>query len=269
MKKNYSHFQKIFLKKINLYMRRGLILILFFIPVVFFAQSKLPYIVGEHLKFDVSFGPVHVGFAELIVSNQITTNKKSTFCVKGTGRTAFFFDWFFKVRDHYETHIDTSTLLPVKFIRNVQEGGHFINQEYDFYHKENIVQTQDSMFFIPNNAQDMLSAFFYARTFKKHELNTKQVFNIPIFMDDEMYFLEIRYLNNEILETEWGKIDCMVFKPKMQEGRVFQDGEQMKVWISNDKNHLLLKVETKIWAGSIKAVLKDYKGTAYPLSIIE
>jgi len=88
-------------------------------------------------------------------------------------------------------------------------------------------------------------------------------------MDEENYFLEVSYLNNEVIETEFGKVDCMVFKPKMQEGRVFEDGEEMKIWISDDKNHLLLKVETKIWAGTIKAVLVDYKELKFPLSIIQ
>jgi hypothetical protein len=54
----------------------------------------------------------------------------------------------------------------------------------------------------------------------------------------------------------------------MQEGRVFENGEEMKIWISDDANRLLVKVETKIWAGTIKAVLDDYKGLKYPLSII-
>ena len=60
----------------------------------------------------------------------------------------------------------------------------------------------------------------------------------------------------------------MVFQPKMQEGRVFENGEEMKIWISDDTNHLLVKVEAKIWAGTIKAVLDDYKELKYPLSII-
>ena len=59
----------------------------------------------------------------------------------------------------------------------------------------------------------------------------------------------------------------MVFKPKMQQGRVFEDGEQMRIWISNDKNRLLVKVETKILVGTIKAFLVDYKKLKYPLSI--
>ena len=59
----------------------------------------------------------------------------------------------------------------------------------------------------------------------------------------------------------------MVFKPKMQEGRVFQDGEQMKIWISDDRNRLLVKVETQIWAGTIKAVLVKHQEVKHPLSI--
>ena len=83
----------------------------------------------------------------------------------------------------------------------------------------------------------------------------------------ENYSLEILYLYNEYIETRWGNIECMVFRPRMQEGRIFQDGEQMKVWISNDKNHLLMKVETKIWAGTVKAFLTDYSSLKNPLSI--
>ena len=87
-------------------------------------------------------------------------------------------------------------------------------------------------------------------------------------MDSENYLLEIKYLSNEIIDTKWGKIDCMVFRPKMQEGRVFEDEEQMKIWITDDANHLLLRVEAKIWAGTIRAVLSGYKKLKYPLSII-
>ena len=117
--------------------------------------------------------------------------------------------------------------------------------------------------------QDMLSAFFYARTFTNESIFSRDSFYVPIFMDDENYLLEIKYLKNEIIKTKWGKVDCMVFKPKMQEGRVFQDGEEMKIWITDDRNHLLLRVETKIWAGLIKAVLEEYRNVRYPMSIIE
>ena len=49
------------------------------------------------------------------------------------------------------------------------------------------------------------------------------------------------------------------FKPKMQAGRVFEDGEKMKIWISDDKNKILFKVVTEIWAGDIVAELTEFK----------
>jgi len=234
-----------------------------------FSQTNLPYNVGEYSAYTISFGAINVGYAELEVKEIISVNNKPSFYIVGKGRTAPFFDLVFKVRDVYETFIDTSTLLPLVFNRQVREGSHVISQQYNFNHDNANVVTQDSTFNIPIQTQDMLSAFFYARTFKKNSLLIGGSFYVPIFMDNENYFLEIKYLKNEIIETKWGNIDCMVFKPKMQEGRVFEDGEEMKIWITDDKNHLLLRVETRIWAGLIKVVLEDYKLVKHPLSIIE
>ncbi len=248
---------------------KKLLFIVLFVGLSFvFSQTSLPYKVGEYATYIVSFGGISVGYANLEIKEALSTPPQS-FYVIGKGRTTPFFDWFFKVRDVYETVIDTTSLLPLEFKRSINEGGYLINQHYRFNHKDSNVVTQDSVFVIPVNVQDMLSAFFYARTLKKDSIITNgNSFYIPIFMDNENYFLEIKYQKNEILDTKWGKLDCMVFRPRMQEGRVFENGEEMKIWISDDTNHLLVKVETKIWAGTIKAVLDDYKELKYPLSII-
>jgi hypothetical protein len=249
-------------------MFKRLVLIFLFIPFLAFPQKEIPYQVGEYSAFDVSFGAIIVGHAELEIIEEKLINNTSSFHIVGKGKTTYFFDWFFKVRDVYETFLDTSKLLPIKFIRDIKEGPYSKKQNYFFQHSDSIVTHNDTSYKIPYNSQDMLSALFYARTFNKEEVKKKNSFFVPIFMDEENYFLEVSYLNNEMIETEFGKVDCMVFKPKMQEGRVFEDGEEMKIWISNDKNHLLMKVETKIWAGTIKAVLVDYKELKFPLSII-
>ena len=43
----------------------------------------------------------------------------------------------------------------------------------------------------------------------------------------------------------------------------------MKIWISDDENKLMIKVETKIIVGVIKAELSSFKGLKTPLSITE
>jgi len=249
-------------------MKQFFFIVLSGISNLVFSQIDLPYRVGEYAAYSVSFGAINVGFADLEITESISLNNQSALHIVGKGKTALFFDWFFKVRDVYETFIDTNTLLPLVFKRAVHEGSHIINQMYQFNHNESRVITKDSSFFIPINTQDMLSAFFLARTFKKENIINGKSFFIPLFMDDENYNLEIKYLTNEIIDTKWGKINCMVFKPNMQEGRVFTDEEQMKIWITDDANHLLIRVEAEIWAGTIKAVLEDYKKLKQPLSII-
>ena len=245
-------------------MKKWVIISFLIISNISFSQKK-PYKVGEYAKYKISFGPLAVGYGELSITKLVLTKKTPTYHIVGEGKTSKFFDVFFKVRDVYETYIDTNTFLPIKFLRDVYEGGHIIKQQYEFNHENNLVQTQKKQFEIPNDSQDMLSAFFYARTFSKKNVLSDSIFTIPIFMDDENYFLEVKYLYDEVLETNLGNIKCMVFQPKMQEGRVFEDGEDMKIWISDDENKMLYKVETKIWAGKIKAELEEYKNNLYPI----
>ena len=246
---------------------RGLFLALFLLPLTTYSQSDLPYKVGEYSAFDISFGGIKVGSAEMKIEKQIKINGVSTFHIVGKGKTASFFDWFFKVRDVYETYLDTSKIRPVKFVRDIHEGGYEKKQQYIFKHSAGKVFWKDTSHVIFPATQDMLSALFYARTFNKNDLLQKKSFFVPIFMDEENYSLEILYLKDEKVKTNFGEVNCMVFKPKMQEGRVFEDGEEMKIWISDDRNHLLVKVETQIWAGSIKAILVKHQGVKYPLSI--
>ena len=95
------------------------------------------------------------------------------------------------------------------------------------------------------------------------------IIKINVFMDEENYPMQIKYVKNELIKTKWGKINCMVFIPQLQEGRVFKEEEEMKIWISDDENKLMIKVETKIIVGVIKAELSSFKGLKNPLSITE
>jgi len=229
------------------------------------AQQSLPYNVGEALEYNVTFKGINVGSATLTVEQSRDISNNETYQITGKGKTAPFFDIFFKVRDVYKTYLDPQEVRPIRFIRDIYEGGFEKKQKYNFFHQEGIVRVKDTSYKITPNTQDMLSALFYARTFSTDSLKKGKVFEIPIFMDEENFILEITYLGTELLDTKFGKIPCLVFKPKMQAGRVFEDGEKMKIWISDDKNKILFKVVTEIWAGDIVAELTEFKNLKYRL----
>ena len=256
---------------ISFFYKNAIILFLFFVFLEDLFAKETPFISGEKTEYKIYFSSIWVGNSTLEVNDEIAVNGRKSYYIKGTGKTTPFFDWFFKVRDVYETYIDQQSILPIEFIRNVSEGGYLINQHYLFSHLENIVTTRDSTYYIFDNTQDMLSAFFYSRTLNKEVLKNSpdNIFEIPIFVDEEIYNIKVRYLGNELVETHWGLVDCMLFQPYMQRGRIFENEEEMKIWITDDENRILVKVETAIWAGIIRAELNNYNNLKRPLVFIK
>ena len=111
-------------------MFKRLAFIFLFTPFLAFPQKEIPYQVGEYSAFDISFGSIVVGHAELEIVEEKLIDSISTLHIVGKGKTASFFDWFFKVRDVYETFLDTSKMLPIKFIRDINEGSYSKKQNY-------------------------------------------------------------------------------------------------------------------------------------------
>jgi hypothetical protein len=112
----------------------------------------------------------------------------------------------------------------------------------------------------------VVSAVYYARNidFNKYKVNDKIPFDM--FLDDEVYHLYIRYMGKEKLKTRYGKFNAIKFKPLLIKGTIFEGGEKMNAWVSDDPNHLLLRVESPIAVGSIKVDMMGYKNLRYPLT---
>ena len=208
---------------------------------------------------------VSVGEATFNTSLERFNGKPAYHCV-GDGKSYPFFDNFFKVRDRYESYIDTATLLPMKFIRNVDEGGYKIYNNITFNQNAHTAVTTKGIFKTTNCIQDVVSAIYYARNinFDKYKPGDKIPFDM--FLDDEVYHLYLRYLGRETVKTRYGKFRAIKFKPLLIKGTIFEGGEKMLAWISDDPNHLLLRVESPITVGSIKIDMFGYKNLRYPLT---
>ncbi len=193
-------------------------------------------------------------------------NGKTVYHAVGVGKTYSFFDNFFKVRDRYESYIDTATLLPYKFIRNVDEGGYKIYNNVTFNQTANTAVSTNGVFKITDCMQDVVSAVYYARNidFDKYKPGDKIPFDM--FLDDEIFHLYIRYMGKEKVKTRYGKFRAIKIKPLLIKGTIFEGGEKMTAWISDDPNHLLLRVESPISVGSIKVDMMGYKNLRYPLT---
>ncbi|HEY4934954.1 MAG TPA: DUF3108 domain-containing protein [Puia sp.] len=193
-------------------------------------------------------------------------NGKAVYHVTGEGKTFSFYDNFFRVRDRYETFIDTSNLQPLKFIRNVNEGTYKKYENISFNKTANTAITNSGVFKTPECIQDVLSSMYYARNIDFDKMKPGDKIPFSMFLDNQVYNLYIRYLGKETIKTKYGKFHAIKFKPLLIKGTIFEGGEKMTVWVSDDANHIPVRVESPISVGSVKVDMMDFRNRRSPLS---
>lgn len=224
---------------------------------------------GEVITYRVHYGFIDAGTARLEVLNEEKKyGDRDAFHIVGTGKSRGAFDWFFKVRDRYETFIDAQAIVPWVFLRRVDEGGYKINQNYVFNPYQKKVIADGTSFSTPENVQDMLSSFYYSRCIDYSKAKEGDIFTIPSFVDNEIFEMKIKYIGRETIETDLGTFKCIKFRPVVQKGRVFKKEEDLNVWITDDDNHIPVRAQAEILVGSIKMDLESYSGLASPISKI-
>jgi Protein of unknown function (DUF3108) len=224
---------------------------------------------GEVLTYKVLYklANVYVGAGEAVFTNTLEQlNGKEVYHVTGEGKTYSFYDKFFKVRDKYESYIDTTTLQPIKFVRNVNEGGHKTYENVSFMKSTNTAITMEGVYQVPSCIQDVVSAIFYARNIDFSHLKPDDKIPFDMFLDRQVYHLYVRYLGKEIIRTKYAKFRCIKFRPLLIRGTIFEGGEKMNVWVSDDPNHIALRVESPISVGSVVVDMINYRNLRYPLS---
>ena len=256
-------------------MKKSVIFLLLCISIQLLeAQEASSFEAGEWLRFKLSYsGWMKAGNATLEVSES-TYKNKPVYKVIGKGWTTGAIKWFFKVKDHYESHFDKSTGRPYKFVRNINEGGYTKNRivEFDYTQnkalindlKENTKLTVD----IEPNIQDLVSAYYYLRDhYDTNFVKEGSVVELNIFFDSEIFAFKLKYLGRETINTKFGKVKCIKFRPYVMAGRVFKEEESLTLWVTADKNKIPIRIKADLSVGSLRADLEAQKGLKHPFEI--
>lgn len=239
-----------------------------------FSQEESAFDAGEWFRFSMSYsGFLKAGNATLTVKDK-TFKGKPVYHVIGKGWTTGAIKWFFKVKDRYESYFDKTSLIPYKFIRDIDEGGHTRNVEVEFdqiNHKayiNNIKHNRKSVIDIEPNIQDMVSTFYYYRNkINIDDLEKGDELEISMYLSGENYGFKLRYLGEELIKTEFGKVNSLKFRPYVMAGRIFKEEESLTLWVSNDKNKIPLRIKADLAVGSLRADLDAFKGLKHPFQI--
>lgn len=258
-------------------MKRTILLLLFFIGSQWVNSQELTpaFKNGEWLKFRLHYSFLNASYATLHLTKK-NMGGRDLFHVVANGKTTGFASIFFKVDDTYQTYFTPKDIAPIKFKREVNEGGYTMDLEVDFDHKKQTAVLWDKKkdtlynFKIKKGVQDIVSAFYYLRN--KVSLSDLKVGDFTVismlFDDDGVFPFKLEYLGKEVLNTKFGKVSCLKFRPYVQSGRVFEAQESITLWVSNDDNKIPIRIKADIAVGSIKADLDGYNGLRNQFKII-
>ncbi len=229
---------------------------------------------GEKLVYKLSYSLwINVPVAEVTMSiapEPKVMKGRDHFLIEGIGKSYKFYNSFFKVHDIYKSYIDVESFEPAASVRIVNEGSYHSSEFYVYNHKKGYLKNRDGKTFnIPEMTQDILSSIYLARTFDYEKATPGDSFMINVFIDDSTYLVGVKYDGKEVIEMNGKKYSCLKLKPILIVDRVFKTDEDMTLWVSDDKNHIPVRVYSGISVGAVKAELYQYENLRYGLNISE
>ncbi len=230
----------------------------------------------ESFEFRVHYGFITAGEAKIEVSDQYyLINDK--ICMKAvcTGRSSGSFDLVMRIRDTWTTYIDTVSKVSQKSSRNIEEGKYKLKEvvQFNYPASKAIVDWENrhnkkghQEFAIVNNLQDIVSGAYYLRVIDYDKLKVNDIIDVNAFFEDKLYALKIRYKGKEQVKTDFGKINAIKLAPIMPDNGLFEGENSIRLWLSDDKNKLPLKIQADMFVGAVEVDLKGYKNLKYPIN---
>ncbi|MEM6360685.1 MAG: DUF3108 domain-containing protein [Bacteroidota bacterium] len=226
---------------------------------------------GEVLSYKVHYGFINAATATMTISDELHQIEGSNcYKIEVYGRSVGMFDLFLRIRDTWGTYLDSSALVTRKFYRKIEEGKYRKHEIVEFDQDSNIarVRTFDKkkklwkpieVFNTPEYVQDLVSGYYYLRTFDFSSLQEGDFIKIAAFFDDEVYDFSIRFDGRETIKTKLGKIRSLALTPVMPENKLFDGENSIKVWLSDDINKVPLKIRANMFVGAVEVDITDFK----------
>lgn len=195
------------------------------------------------------------------------------------GKSYKSYESIYKVDDLYRSQIKKDSLIPVSFLRDVEEGNYFRydsilfdqkNKHIESYWGDHLEDAERNDFYFNDCMQDMVSVMYFVRNIDFSRMDKGTHTPVNVFFDKEEYNLGVEYSGQEKKKKIKGLGKCNTLKiiPDLVEGHVFENNTRMEIWLSNDDNRIPLLIESPLVVGSAKAVLIDVSGLKYPLTAV-
>lgn len=252
---------------------------MFVIPCM--QAQNLPFQSGEELDYNIryKYGMVVMkgGTAQYGLETTIF-NRKQVLKSALTFKTNSFFDKIFMIRDTLNSYANLPDLKPLYHNRSVNEGGyHFTEEMLVLKHEFSSTQVNvkrmrkeilrvDTVINSELPGYDLLNIFLFIRNMDYSQFNHGQICTVATFLGEKKVNIIIKYHGQTILQKNNTKYKTLKLTIDVVNEVFTESKNAIEVWISDDENHVPLKIKAKLRIGAAEAELSSYKNLKYPFT---
>ena len=236
---------------------------------------------GEHVMYDLYFNWKFiwkkVGLASLTTNSttyQSIPAYRFNLLSVGSKQT----DFFFKMRDTLTCYV-SDKLEPLYFRKAAEEGKRYTVDEAWFSYDDGVSYVKQRRTWRDGRVQemeyndsrcifDMLSILAQARSYNSNDYKVGDKIHFPMATGRKVEQQTLIYRGKENVEANNDTTyRCLVFSFVEYDAKG-KENEVITFFISDDDNHLPIRLDMYLNFGSAKAFLKSVRGNRYPLTSI-
>lgn len=228
--------------------------------------AKDPIGQGEKHVFDITYFGMNAGDFTLEVMPNKMINQRQVYHVRGHAVSSKMFNMFYRLNDVVETFFDYEGFFSHRFQMDLDESKQtrktlelFDSEKGEVYywnrrnHKDKgLAETKESQPMTPF-PQDSISALYYMRTVP---LPTGAVFTFPMVSQGKTWDAVVTVVKRETIQTVLGRVKTVVVKPETKYQGILQKKGDSHLWLTDDENRYIVRLEAKVKIGTVVANLK-------------
>jgi hypothetical protein len=223
---------------------------------------------GERTVFDITYFGATAGQLELnVLPSKVVANRLS-YHFRAVATSTSVFSLFYRVNDVAESFMDTEGLFSHKYSLKLDESRQRrdVLELYDYRKKKAYYwskweiqdkepRNEQSEIPMDSFTQDGLSSFFYVRTLPMEQGKS---YEFPVVNNGKLRVVRVTVIAREELNTRIGTFPAIKLKPEVVLDGILQNNGDSFLWISDDPQRRLLKMDAKIRVGSVIAYLREH-----------
>lgn len=225
---------------------------------------KAPWMKGERLEYELSWGFITAGYATLEVKPR--KDGKMEFLTYATANKTV--NKFYPVHDTVYTLVHKKGLMTDVFRKSLHEGT-FHNKSLIRFDRNNkkaflsdtvfkdpvrhyVKRSADTSVTIEGLEHSIMSAFYLVRTLPLKEGTTSRFAAVS---GEKRYELKVVVHKREKIKTDLGEFNTVKIEPVLDGDGIFKSSGRIFIWFTDDEKRLPVLMQCEIKLGSIKAEL--------------